>query len=115
MAAVELAADVRMGSACVLGSPLHVTRMDRQPQDFDQEGGRYFQQICSAALDYNSRNVDAAFDGIHFDIEPHVLGGIWRENPSGLPGDDAYNAHLKAPPASPLQPTRDAPRSLRSS
>mmetsp|Transcript_42820 Transcript_42820/g.100338 ORF Transcript_42820/g.100338 Transcript_42820/m.100338 type:complete len:438 (-) Transcript_42820:372-1685(-) len=54
-------------------------------------------QICSDVAAYNSRNADAAFDGVHFDIEPHTLpDGLWRERPSGVPGDDRYNARLKA-------------------
>lgn len=44
---------------------------------------------CQRIIDYNEKVVDsAAFDGIHFDIEPHVLDQ-WEQNSDS--GDDKYN------------------------
>lgn len=51
-------------------------------------------RICDQALVYNQSVMpDQRFSGLHFDIEPHTLGNIWRQDTSK--GKDRYNDSLE--------------------
>eukprot|EP01137_Pigoraptor_chileana_P009903 Opistho-2@58811 len=52
--------------------------------------------ICDEQIQFNAgaTSPDQRLDGIHYDIEPHTLGAIWRTNAAG--GKDNYNNELEA-------------------
>jgi hypothetical protein len=75
--------------------------------------------ICKAIVDFNAGSAaDEKFDGVHYDIEPHTLGRLWRSNSSG--GTDRFNntlqnnqVHiLRSCKAMGLRVTNDTPRWL---
>ncbi|KJE92113.1 hypothetical protein CAOG_03135 [Capsaspora owczarzaki ATCC 30864] len=51
--------------------------------------------VVSQVIAFNKGTSDATddFDGIHLDIEPHVLGALWTSNSAG--GTDQYNNMLE--------------------
>lgn len=51
---------------------------------------KYPIEECKEVVEYNKSTSEiSSYDGVHFDIEPHVLGSVWHENSES--GDDNYN------------------------